>query len=41
MGLVLVRLVDMGFNRMFSDPYYRYTGTTCGSSFSQTGGHGF
>ena len=26
MDLVLIRLVDMGFNEMFSDPHCRYTG---------------
>ena len=33
MELVLIRLMDMGFNGMFSDPHCRYTG---GSGFNQT-----
>ena len=32
MDMVLFRLVDMGFNRMFSDLLFRYTGPK--------GGHG-
>ena len=39
--LVLIRLVDMGFRGMFSDPYCRCTGPTYVSGFNQTGGHGF
>ena len=42
MGLVLNRLVDMGFNGMFSYPHCRYTGTIGGPVFNnQIGGHGF
>ena len=40
-NLVLIRLVDMGFNGMFSDSYCRYTGPTGKSGFNQVGGHGF
>ena len=29
--LMLIRLVVMGFSRMFSDPHYRYKGPTGGS----------
>ena len=41
MNLVLIRLVDMAFSGMFSDPHCRYTGPTCESGFNQIGGHGF
>ena len=41
MDLVLIRLVDMGFNVMFSDPHCRYTGSTGGSGYNLIGGHGF
>ena len=39
--LVLIRLVDMGFNWMFSYPHCRFTRHTGGSGFNQIGGHGF
>ena len=39
--LVSIRLVDMGFNRMFSDPHCCYTGPTGGFGLNQIGGHGF
>ena len=29
--LLLIRLIDMGFNGMFSDPHCRYIGLTVGS----------
>ena len=32
MDLVLIRLVDTGFNGMFSEPHFRQTGPTGGSS---------
>ena len=35
---VLIRLVDMGFNSVFSDTHCRYTGP---KGFNQIGGHGF
>ena len=41
MELVLIRLVDMSFNRMFSDPHYKYTWPTYGSGFNLIGGHEF
>ena len=41
MNLVLIRLVDMGFSGLFSDPHCRYLGPTCGFGFNQIGGHGF
>ena len=31
MDLVLIRLVDMSFNEMFSNPHCRHTRPTCGS----------
>ena len=34
--LVLIRLVDMGFNGMFTYPHYRYTVPTGGSGFNHT-----
>ena len=37
----LIRLVDMGFSRMFSDPHCRYTEPSGGSHVDQIGGHGF
>ena len=37
--LVLIRLMDMGFNGMFSNPHCRYTRPTYGYSFNQIGGH--
>ena len=40
-NLVLIRLMDMGFNEMFSYPHCRYTGPTGKSGFNQVGGHGF
>ena len=40
-NLVLIRLVDMGFNEMFSYPHYRYTVPTGKSGINQVGGHGF
>ena len=39
--LVLIRMEDIIFNRMFSDPYCRYTGPTGGSGFAHIGGHDF
>ena len=33
MNLVLFRLVDMGFNGMFSNPHWRYKKSTCGAGF--------
>ena len=39
--LVLIRLVDRGFNGMFSNPHCMYTGSTGGSGFNQIGGQGF
>ena len=39
MDLVLIRLVDMSINTMFSDPLCRYTGPKGGSGFNQIGGH--
>ena len=39
--LILIRLVDMSFQGMFSDPHYRYAGPTGGSDFNQIGGHEF
>ena len=41
MDLVLIRLVDMRFNRIVSDPHSRYTGPTCRFGVNQIGGHGF
>ena len=41
MELVLVRLVAMSFNTVFSDPHCRYIGSTDGAGFSQIGGHEF
>ena len=41
MNLVLNRLVDMGFNGMFSDLFSMYTGSTDGSGFKQIGGRRF
>ena len=35
MDLVVFRLVDMGFNEMFSDPHCTYTRPTGGSGFIQ------
>ena len=32
MDLVLIRLVDMGFNRVLSDHHFRYIDPTDGSS---------
>ena len=32
--LMLIRLVDMGFSGMFSDPHYRYTMPTVGPHFN-------
>ena len=40
-GVMLIRLVDMGFSEMFSDPHCGYTGPTGGSYVNQIGGHGF
>ena len=39
LDLVLIRLEDMSFNGMFSDPHFRYTGPEGGSGFNQIGGH--
>ena len=41
MDLILIRLVDMSFQGMFSDPHCRYAGPTGGSGFNQIGGHEF
>ena len=41
MDTVLIRLVDMCFNRMFSDDHCRNIGPTGGYSFNQIGGHVF
>ena len=42
MELVLVRLVDMSFNTVFSDLHCRYIiGSTGAADFSQIGGHEF
>ena len=41
MDLVLITLVDKGFNGMFSNPHCRYTWLTAGSSFNHIGGHEF
>ena len=41
MEMVLIRLVNMGSNGMFSDPHSRYTGPTGGACFNQIGGHEF
>ena len=41
MDLVLIRLVDMGFNRVFSASHCMYARPTGGSGFNQTGRHGF
>ena len=38
--LVLIRLLDMGFNGMLSDPHSRFTHPTCGSGFNQIVGYG-
>ena len=39
--VMLIRLVDMSFSEMFSDPHYRYTMPSGGSHVDQIGGHGF
>ena len=39
--LVLIRLVDMDFIEMVTDPHCGYTGPTGGSYVNQIGGHGF
>ena len=39
--LSLIRLVDMGFNMVFSDPHSKYTGLTGGSGFNYIGAHWF
>ena len=41
MNLDLIRLVDMTFSRVFSNPHCRYTGTTDVSGFNQIGRHWF
>ena len=41
MDLVVIKLVDIGFNRMFSDPHCRYTGPISGSDVNTIGRHGF
>ena len=38
---ILIRLMDMSFNEMFSDPHSRYIGPTGGYHFNQIGGHEF
>ena len=40
-NLVLIRLVDMGSNGMFSYPHCRYTLAIGGSGFKQIGGRRF
>ena len=37
MDLVLIKLEDMIFNEMFSDPHFRYSVPTCGFGFNQIG----
>ena len=34
MDVVLIKLVDMDFNEIFSEPDYRYLGFTGGSDFN-------
>ena len=41
MDLVLIILVNMGYNRIVSDPHSRYTGSSSGFGINQIGGHGF
>ena len=41
MDMVLISLMDMHFNRVFSYPHCRYLGPTGGSGFNQIGGHEF
>ena len=36
-ALVLIRLVDITFSEMFSDPHCRYPGSTVGTGFNQIG----
>ena len=40
-NLLLIRLVNMGFNGMFSDLHCIYTGLTEEPAFNQIGEHGF
>ena len=37
--LTLIRLVDIGYSGMFSDPHCMYTRLTSGFDFNQIGGH--
>ena len=39
--LILIRLMDMSFSVMFSDPHCRYTMPSGRSHVDQIGGHGF
>ena len=39
--LVLIRLMDTGFNGMFSDPHCSYTLPIGGFGFNQIDGYGF
>ena len=41
MDLVLIKLVDMDFDGIFSEPHQRYLGFTGGSDCNQIGGHEF
>ena len=41
LDLVLISLVDMSSNWMFSYPHCRYTVPAAGSGFNQFGGHEF
>ena len=41
MDMILLKILDMGFNEMFLDHHFKYTGPTCGSSSNKTVGHGF
>ena len=40
-GSGLIRLIDMSFKEMFSNPHCRHTRPTCGSSFNKAGRHEF
>ena len=39
--MVLIRLVDICFSGVFSDPHCKYTRPEGGSGFNQIGGHNF
>ena len=41
MSLALIRLMDMGFKWLFSDPHSTYLRPTGESGFNQIDGHGF